>query len=290
MPNVDFNPPIPIQPLGAPAYDPSPFRTAVLNARQLRKMLPELYPPQITQDADEGGAEASDTVATAAAGNGDNAAAGAGGGGGESGAAGGGEVVGIGAAPMLRYHFIPLNRAGIDTAAIPGPVTEEEESELLREAQSFGVEDALTVMRQTKQRIMGSAADVAADATTDAPKGAPTDAPTGAAAITNVVADAGASDGAGADGGGGGGGDGGGGAGGSAGGRDAGCGNAILVRGGDNVVVSFLGTGSAAPSKHRNTSAIHLQVNERGAGLMLDCGEGTLGQMKRLWGAEETLR
>lgn len=114
-------------------------------------------------------------------------------------------------------------------------------------------------------------------------------------------------------------------------------GAAALAAAGDNVRLTFLGTGSAAPSKHRNTSAIYLHIEglplmlsslassskEEGSsqdmnaseeaagsrngigeinssssttrsttttgsrGLLLDCGEGTLGQMKRCWGAAE---
>lgn len=48
----------------------------------------------------------------------------------------------------------------------------------------------------------------------------------------------------------------------------------------------FLGTGSASPSKYRNVSAILLSLpNGR---LLLDCGEGTYGQLVRRFGVEET--
>jgi ribonuclease Z len=61
----------------------------------------------------------------------------------------------------------------------------------------------------------------------------------------------------------------------------------------------FLGTGSAMPSKHRNVSGIYLRcaaettsVDDPGRGLLLDCGEGTLGQLRRAFGnrADECLR
>lgn len=44
--------------------------------------------------------------------------------------------------------------------------------------------------------------------------------------------------------------------------------------------VTFLGTGSMMPSKYRNVSGIHIQL-EPGHGVLLDPGEGTLGQMSR---------
>jgi ribonuclease Z len=47
-----------------------------------------------------------------------------------------------------------------------------------------------------------------------------------------------------------------------------------------------LGTGSALPSKYRNVSATLLRVPGRGA-YLFDCGENTLGQMKRVFGPEE---
>jgi ribonuclease Z len=42
----------------------------------------------------------------------------------------------------------------------------------------------------------------------------------------------------------------------------------------------FLGTGAACPSKYRNVTSIYLDFYERG-GLLLDCGEATLGQLIR---------
>lgn len=51
----------------------------------------------------------------------------------------------------------------------------------------------------------------------------------------------------------------------------------------------MLGTGCAVPSKHRAPAAIYLHLFERG-GLLLDCGEGTLGQLHRLLGANGVAR
>jgi ribonuclease Z len=42
----------------------------------------------------------------------------------------------------------------------------------------------------------------------------------------------------------------------------------------------FLGTGSSQPSKYRNVSSIYVNLFDKGS-LLLDCGEGTLGQLKR---------
>ena len=43
--------------------------------------------------------------------------------------------------------------------------------------------------------------------------------------------------------------------------------------------VTFLGTGACIPGKYRNVSSIHVDVS---GGVLLDCGEGTLGQLKRM--------
>lgn len=48
----------------------------------------------------------------------------------------------------------------------------------------------------------------------------------------------------------------------------------------DDLEIVLLGTGSSQPSKYRNVSSIHVNLFSRG-GLLLDCGEGTLGQLKR---------
>ncbi|TXT09068.1 hypothetical protein VHUM_02542 [Vanrija humicola] len=54
---------------------------------------------------------------------------------------------------------------------------------------------------------------------------------------------------------------------------------------GDDIVVTTLGTGSAIPSKFRNVSATHLDIPGTG-GILLDCGEGSLGQLRRRYGPE----
>ena len=55
----------------------------------------------------------------------------------------------------------------------------------------------------------------------------------------------------------------------------------------------FLGTGCAEPSKYRAASAILLRDEEEGgaskSSILLDCGEGCLGAMRRYLGREECL-
>lgn len=51
-------------------------------------------------------------------------------------------------------------------------------------------------------------------------------------------------------------------------------------------VVTFLGTGSAEPSQHRGASAIHLSLGPGRPGILLDCGEGSWGQLVRLHGPQ----
>ncbi|KAK4685904.1 ribonuclease Z, partial [Tremellales sp. Uapishka_1] len=58
---------------------------------------------------------------------------------------------------------------------------------------------------------------------------------------------------------------------------------------GDNIVVTTLGTGSALPSKYRNVSSTHLDIPGLG-GVLLDAGEGTLGQLRRRYGPEGLLK
>ncbi|XLT03854.1 hypothetical protein HN51_042603 [Arachis hypogaea] len=48
----------------------------------------------------------------------------------------------------------------------------------------------------------------------------------------------------------------------------------------DDLEIVLLGTGSSQPSKYRNVSSIYINLFSKG-GLLLDCGEGTLGQLKR---------
>ncbi|CAI5719591.1 unnamed protein product [Hyaloperonospora brassicae] len=61
--------------------------------------------------------------------------------------------------------------------------------------------------------------------------------------------------------------------------------------------ITFLGTGCAIPSKYRNVTGMYLELptgehTDKGkpmwAGLMLDCGEGSVGQMYRCVGGDET--
>ncbi|EXJ92657.1 hypothetical protein A1O3_01209 [Capronia epimyces CBS 606.96] len=48
-----------------------------------------------------------------------------------------------------------------------------------------------------------------------------------------------------------------------------------------------LGTGSAAPSKYRNVSAVLLRMPDGAGNYLFDCGEGTLGQLRRVYPAEQ---
>ncbi|KAK6125070.1 hypothetical protein DH2020_041186 [Rehmannia glutinosa] len=48
----------------------------------------------------------------------------------------------------------------------------------------------------------------------------------------------------------------------------------------EEVEIVLLGTGSSQPSKYRNVSSIFINLFSKGS-LLLDCGEGTLGQLKR---------
>ncbi|EKX40106.1 hypothetical protein GUITHDRAFT_113844 [Guillardia theta CCMP2712] len=50
--------------------------------------------------------------------------------------------------------------------------------------------------------------------------------------------------------------------------------------------VLILGTAASLPGKYRNVSAIFVDLFDRG-GILLDCGEGTLGQLARFYGDEE---
>ncbi|XP_059640695.1 tRNase Z TRZ3, mitochondrial-like [Cornus florida] len=53
----------------------------------------------------------------------------------------------------------------------------------------------------------------------------------------------------------------------------------------EDVEIVLLGTGSSQPSKYRNVSSIFINLFSKGS-LLLDCGEGTLGQLKRRFGVE----
>ncbi|KAK1434126.1 hypothetical protein QVD17_11044 [Tagetes erecta] len=53
----------------------------------------------------------------------------------------------------------------------------------------------------------------------------------------------------------------------------------------EDVEIVLLGTGSSQPSKYRNVSSIFVNLFSKGS-LLLDCGEGTLGQLKRRFGIQ----
>jgi len=52
-------------------------------------------------------------------------------------------------------------------------------------------------------------------------------------------------------------------------------------------VVTFLGTGSSVPSKYRNVSCILVETAPDNF-ILMDCGEGSFGQMVRLFGRDKT--
>ena len=54
----------------------------------------------------------------------------------------------------------------------------------------------------------------------------------------------------------------------------------------EDLEVVFLGTGAAMPSKYRNVTSIYINRFQRG-GMLLDCGEGTLGQLTRRFGLSQ---
>ncbi|GMI93786.1 tRNAse Z4 [Hibiscus trionum] len=53
----------------------------------------------------------------------------------------------------------------------------------------------------------------------------------------------------------------------------------------DDLEIVLLGTGSSQPSKYRNVSSVYVNLFSKGS-LLLDCGEGTLGQLKRRYGVD----
>ncbi|XWS16311.1 hypothetical protein CRYUN_Cryun34aG0074200 [Craigia yunnanensis] len=60
----------------------------------------------------------------------------------------------------------------------------------------------------------------------------------------------------------------------------------------DDLEIVLLGTGSSQPSKYRNVSSVYINLYSKGS-LLLDCGEGTLGQLKRRYnvdGADNAIR
>jgi hypothetical protein len=54
--------------------------------------------------------------------------------------------------------------------------------------------------------------------------------------------------------------------------------------------ITFLGTGSAIPSKYRNVTGIHVQLRADGRGMLLDVGEGSLGQIRSVFSQDEAAR
>ncbi|GLC37922.1 hypothetical protein PLESTF_000610300 [Pleodorina starrii] len=64
-----------------------------------------------------------------------------------------------------------------------------------------------------------------------------------------------------------------------------------VLRSGDRrqAELTFLGTASSQPSKYRNVSGCYVDLFDRG-GLLVDCGEDAMGQMKRRFGSAETER
>ncbi|XP_074285342.1 tRNase Z TRZ3, mitochondrial [Silene latifolia] len=53
----------------------------------------------------------------------------------------------------------------------------------------------------------------------------------------------------------------------------------------EDMEIVLLGTGSSQPSKYRNVTSIFINLFSKGS-LLFDCGEGTLGQLKRRFGVE----
>ncbi|XP_019055810.1 PREDICTED: zinc phosphodiesterase ELAC protein 2-like isoform X2 [Nelumbo nucifera] len=53
----------------------------------------------------------------------------------------------------------------------------------------------------------------------------------------------------------------------------------------EDMEIVLLGTGSSQPSKYRNVSSVYINLFSKGS-LLLDCGEGTLGQLKRRYGVK----
>eukprot|EP00949_MAST-11_sp_MAST-11-sp1_P003760 g3760.t1 len=71
--------------------------------------------------------------------------------------------------------------------------------------------------------------------------------------------------------------------------RDASTARDIAVTDRGEPEIFFLGTGSAQPSKHRNASSIYIDLNplEGEGSILLDTGEGTLGQLIKMYGTTE---
>lgn len=52
--------------------------------------------------------------------------------------------------------------------------------------------------------------------------------------------------------------------------------------------IIFTGTGSAIPCKHRNVTGIYIEMTNNN-GMLLDCGEGTIGQLIRSWKSKKRM-
>ncbi|KAJ6648448.1 Ribonuclease Z, mitochondrial [Pseudolycoriella hygida] len=63
--------------------------------------------------------------------------------------------------------------------------------------------------------------------------------------------------------------------------------NEKTLRGDEYPKILFLGTGSCIPNKTRNVSAILVHTTSNSS-ILLDCGEGTFGQMIRFYGKDKT--
>lgn len=55
--------------------------------------------------------------------------------------------------------------------------------------------------------------------------------------------------------------------------------HAVAASCGDELAVTFLGTGAAIPSKYRNVTGVLVDMPSRRAAMLMDCGEGSLGQI-----------
>lgn len=69
------------------------------------------------------------------------------------------------------------------------------------------------------------------------------------------------------------------------------CTDLLRKLGRESLELVLLGTGAAMPSKYRNVTATYLDFFDKG-GMLVDCGEGTYGQLLRKYGpkANEIIR
>lgn len=63
---------------------------------------------------------------------------------------------------------------------------------------------------------------------------------------------------------------------------------AVLNASPDDFILTFLGTGAAIPSKYRNVTGMLIDRPLQNAAFLMDCGEGSLGQLRRRLGIEGT--